>query len=81
MSPYMARLRRLAGPDTLLVPSAAVLPRDDAGRVLLIRHADTELWADGEETMDAAWFSVSALGALHLNPFARACLRRQGFVR
>jgi predicted kinase/ADP-ribose pyrophosphatase YjhB (NUDIX family) len=33
------------GHDLLLLPSTAVLPRDDAGRVLLVRLIDTGNWA------------------------------------
>ena len=33
------------GHDLLLLPSTAVLPRDDAGRLLLVRLIDTGNWA------------------------------------
>jgi 8-oxo-dGTP pyrophosphatase MutT (NUDIX family) len=37
-------LRARIGHDLLLLPSVAVLPRDGAGRVLLVRNADTGDW-------------------------------------
>jgi 8-oxo-dGTP pyrophosphatase MutT (NUDIX family) len=45
MSPFIRRLRDLIGNELLVLPSAAVLPRDDSGRVLLVRLIDTGLWA------------------------------------
>lgn len=36
---YIARLRAAVGHELLLLPSVSVLPSDDAGRVLLVRHA------------------------------------------
>ena len=45
MSPYIRRLRDLIGNELLVLPSAAVLPRDDAGRILLVRLIDSGLWA------------------------------------
>jgi len=45
MSPYVAELRGLVGNRLLLLPSVAVLPWDDDGRVLLVRQADSDLWA------------------------------------
>ncbi len=45
ISPYIRRLRNLVGHDLLLLPSVAVLPRDEAGRILLVRQADTGRWA------------------------------------
>jgi 8-oxo-dGTP pyrophosphatase MutT (NUDIX family) len=44
ISPYVRRLREHVGTDTLLIPSAAVVLRDQEGRVLLARDADSELW-------------------------------------
>ncbi len=35
----------MVGNELLVLPSAAVLPRDGSGRVLLVRDADTHLWA------------------------------------
>jgi 8-oxo-dGTP pyrophosphatase MutT (NUDIX family) len=45
MSPFIRRLRDLIGNELLVLPSAAVLPRDDRGRVLLVRLIDGGLWA------------------------------------
>lgn len=39
-APHIARLRSKVGNDLLLLPSVAVLPIDDAGRVLLVRQTD-----------------------------------------
>lgn len=38
ISPYVARLRAHVGTELLLLPSAAVLPVDARGRILLVRH-------------------------------------------
>jgi len=45
ISPYIRRLRELVGNELLVLPSAGVIPRDDAGRVLLVRIIDTGHWA------------------------------------
>jgi 8-oxo-dGTP pyrophosphatase MutT (NUDIX family) len=45
MSPYIRRLRDLIGNELLVLPSAAVLPKDDGGRVLLVQLIDSGLWA------------------------------------
>lgn len=45
ISPYVRRLREKIGDDLLLLPSTSVLPRDDAGRLLLVRLVDTGNWA------------------------------------
>jgi ADP-ribose pyrophosphatase YjhB (NUDIX family) len=39
MSAHVARLRAAVGNEILLLPSASVLPIDQAGRLLLVRHA------------------------------------------
>lgn len=61
MSPYVRRLRDAIGTDLLLVPSVAVLLRDDDARLLLVRHADHGRWGllggaidPGESPHDAA---------------------------
>ena len=45
ISPHVARLRSQVGSELLVLPSAVALPRDDEGRVLLVRHLDTGRWA------------------------------------
>jgi 8-oxo-dGTP pyrophosphatase MutT (NUDIX family) len=45
MSPFIRRLRDLIGNELLVLPSAAVLPRDARGRVLLVRLIDSGFWA------------------------------------
>ncbi|WP_188893177.1 NUDIX domain-containing protein [Microlunatus endophyticus] len=40
VSPHIARLRAKVGHDLLLLPTVAVLPMDDQGRVLLVRQTD-----------------------------------------
>jgi 8-oxo-dGTP pyrophosphatase MutT (NUDIX family) len=45
IAPHIKRLRELVGTELLVLPSAAVLPRDDRGRVLLVRIIDTGEWA------------------------------------
>jgi 8-oxo-dGTP pyrophosphatase MutT (NUDIX family) len=42
---HIRRLREYVGNDLLLVPSAAVVPRDEAGRILLVRSIDSGQWA------------------------------------
>ncbi len=44
IAPHIARLRASVGHDLLLLPSAAVLPVDDEGRVLLARQRDFGRW-------------------------------------
>lgn len=44
ISPYLRGLRERVGHDLILLPSVAVLPWDDAGRLLLVREAETGLW-------------------------------------
>lgn len=40
VAPHIARLREKVGHDLLLLPSVAVLPIDEQGRVLLVRQTD-----------------------------------------
>jgi len=44
ISPYIARIRQRIGTDLLLVPTVAVLPRDENGRILLVRQIDSGRW-------------------------------------
>jgi ADP-ribose pyrophosphatase YjhB (NUDIX family) len=39
ISAHLARLRAVVGHDLILLPSVSVLPVDQAGRLLLVRHA------------------------------------------
>lgn len=43
-SDHIRRLREKIGHELLLVPSVCVLPRDEQGRILLVRLADTGRW-------------------------------------
>ncbi len=45
IAPYIKRLRELVGNELLVLPSAGVIPRDEDGRVLLVRIIDTGHWA------------------------------------
>jgi len=45
ISPHNHHLRDKVGHDLLLLSSTVVLPRDDAGRILLVRLIDTGNWA------------------------------------
>lgn len=45
IAPYIRRLREMVGNELLVLPSAAALPRDEMGRVLLVRIIDTGQWA------------------------------------
>jgi 8-oxo-dGTP pyrophosphatase MutT (NUDIX family) len=45
ISDHIRRLRELVGNELLVLPSAAVLPRDNVGRILLVRIIDTGEWA------------------------------------
>lgn len=42
---YVVRLRAHVGQETLLLPAAAAIVRDDKGRVLLIRRGDGRGWS------------------------------------
>jgi ADP-ribose pyrophosphatase YjhB (NUDIX family) len=39
IAPHIARLRAVVGHELLLLPAVSVLPVDDDGRILLVRHA------------------------------------------
>ncbi|MGD0881749.1 MAG: NUDIX domain-containing protein [Acidimicrobiales bacterium] len=45
VAPFIKRLRELVGDELLVLPGAAVLPRDGSGRILLVRIIDTGEWA------------------------------------
>ncbi|MBJ6107717.1 NUDIX domain-containing protein [Hymenobacter sp. BT523] len=44
MSPYLKNLRNKVGPDLLLLPSVTILAFDADGKVLLVRHANHNVW-------------------------------------
>jgi ADP-ribose pyrophosphatase YjhB (NUDIX family) len=44
-SEYVLSLRERIGTDLLLLPTVAVLARDELGRLLLVRHVESERWA------------------------------------
>lgn len=44
ISPYLRDLRERVGHDLVLLPSVAVLPWDEKGRLLLVREAEIGLW-------------------------------------
>ena len=45
ISPFVRGLREKVGTGLLLLPSTTVLPRDDGGRILLVRLHDSGHWA------------------------------------
>lgn len=45
ISDYLRGLRTKVGTDLLLCPAVTMVLRDEAGRVLLARHADNQQWA------------------------------------
>jgi hypothetical protein len=66
ISAHVRHLREMLGHDLLLLPSTSVLPRDDDGRILLVRLIDTGNWLrsrgealssliDGRATPDEFW--------------------------
>ena len=44
ISPYVAELRKRIGRDLLLLPAACVIPKDDVGRILLVRQSQHGKW-------------------------------------
>lgn len=44
-SEYVLSLRERIGTDLLLLPTVAVLARDELGRLLLVRHVESGRWA------------------------------------
>jgi ADP-ribose pyrophosphatase YjhB (NUDIX family) len=44
MSDHVRRVRALVGHELIILPSVVVLVRDEAQRVLLVRHADSGQW-------------------------------------
>ncbi len=61
ISDYLRQLRTKVGHDLLLLPSVTIIVRDDLGRILLVKHADKQIWVapggslePGESPADAA---------------------------
>src|ERR1700761_8903641 len=44
MSPFLRQIRSMVGSDLLLLPSVAVLPWDQEGRMLMVRNASIGQW-------------------------------------
>jgi hypothetical protein len=82
----IARLRAVVGHELLLLPSVSVLPVDEAGRLLLVRHAGhDDGWGVlggavdvGESLSELAWFTPGQLPGLQLSRFSRALLHATG---
>jgi hypothetical protein len=68
---YVARLREQVGGVAAAAPQLVILPRDDAGRVLLL---SPEILPGHDETSDVAWFRLSALANVDLKPVDRYLL-------
>jgi 8-oxo-dGTP pyrophosphatase MutT (NUDIX family) len=45
IAPHLKWIRQMVGHELLVLPSVSVLPRDDHGRILLVRIIDTGEWA------------------------------------
>ncbi len=71
MSEYVRGLREKIGTDFLLVPSAHVAIRDDAGRVLLVQHVEGRWQLPGG--------AIEPLESQR-NAAARECLEEAGVV-
>jgi len=61
MSEYIRNIRSMIGNTMLQMPSVTIINHDERGRILLVKHADTELWVapggaiePGETPADAA---------------------------
>jgi 8-oxo-dGTP pyrophosphatase MutT (NUDIX family) len=44
ISPYLKNLRERIGHELVLLPAVAILPWDEAGRLLMVRESQTGLW-------------------------------------
>ncbi len=60
MSEYVRGLRDKVGSQLLLMPSVAVMARDDENRLLLVRHTDSGLWGTVGGAMDPGETPVEA---------------------
>ena len=85
VAPHIVRLRERVGHDLLLLPSVAVLPTDDAGRVLLVRQTDFGAYGTiggAIDEVDAAkWFARSELIPPDVGEFALNTFRAVGWLR
>ena len=77
ISDYMRAIRAKVGHDVVLTPSVTGLVFDDAGRVLLARHATGDLWAapggavdPDERPVDAVVRELWEETSLHVEPIA-----------
>jgi 8-oxo-dGTP pyrophosphatase MutT (NUDIX family) len=52
ISPYLRSLRQRIGHELVLMPSVAVMIRDEQGRLLLVRDRETGLWQTVGGAMD-----------------------------
>jgi 8-oxo-dGTP pyrophosphatase MutT (NUDIX family) len=52
ISDYLKGLRARVGHDLLVVPAATAAVRDDAGRLLLVRHTNRNVWVAPGGSMD-----------------------------
>lgn len=77
ISDYLRRLREKLGPDLLLMPSVTGVVFDDGGRLLMVEHADRDLWVlpggaidPGETPADALVREMWEETGLHVRPLA-----------
>jgi len=77
ISDYLRRLRTKVGTDLLVMPSVTGLVFDDAGRLLLVQHADRNIWVlpggaidPGETPADALVREMWEETGLHVRPVA-----------
>jgi 8-oxo-dGTP diphosphatase len=58
ISPYLKGLRERIGHELVLLPAVAVLPWDEAGRLLMVRESQTGLWRSRRQV--CAWRSIAS---------------------
>jgi 8-oxo-dGTP pyrophosphatase MutT (NUDIX family) len=75
ISDYLRRLREKLGPDLLLMPSVTGVVFDGARRLLMVEHADRDLWVlpggaidPGETPADALVREMWEETGLHVRP-------------
>jgi 8-oxo-dGTP pyrophosphatase MutT (NUDIX family) len=71
-SGYVAKLRQMVGHELLLLPSVTACLFDDAGGMLLLRHADGARWATPGGAIEPAESPTEAL--------ARECEEETGLL-